>query len=210
MKRLGLATHFQQRGFVVRPAAVRIERDLDPILEGLKRVFEERVGTDSVRDLAAFGEQLERGGVPCRASECQRDLTARNGKRLQQIAGSRLPEEITDLVVIGLDLVRLDDASVITQAVKKLRAVGLRIDWLQLEAFDVSLLARSFGLRIDVESTRALPDARHCRQWAEVLQRMRIDVLRLGVDVGWVFIHRGRLFRRPLPKQAPATRGASS
>ena len=74
-------------------------------------------------------------------------------------AGGRLPQPVANLAVIGLHIIRLGDVHVIEQAVEKLRAVGLRIDRLQLDAFDVGLLRRAVGLRLHVQPARALPHA---------------------------------------------------
>ena len=85
---------------------------------------------------------------PLRQTDRHRRLSARYRKRLDQRARGRLPQRVADLVVKGFDLVRLDDARVITQTVERLSPVRLRVDQLQFDVFDESLLLGtvSFGL----------------------------------------------------------------
>jgi hypothetical protein len=60
----------------------------------------------------------------------------------------RFPQPVADLFVKGFDVVRLDDARVITQAVEQLRPVRLRIDRLQLVVFDERLLFGTVRFRL--------------------------------------------------------------
>src|SRR5438093_11779641 len=83
-------------------------------------------------------------------------ICPRDGKSLDQIAGRRFPEPVADLVMVGLDLPRLHDVRVVGQPIEELRAVGLGIDRLQLDAFDEHLLLRALGLWVDVEAASAL------------------------------------------------------
>ena len=57
-------------------------------------------------------------------------------ERLQHEARGRLPQPVADLVVEGRVLVAGEDVGVIAQAVEELRAVGLGVDRLQLDALD--------------------------------------------------------------------------
>ena len=103
---------------------------------------------------------------------------------MQQGAGRGLPKPIADLVVKRLDVVGLDDTSVVAQAVVELRAVGLSIDRLQFDALDIRVLFGALRCRMRVETSLSLPDAGERRERSQVTQRVRIgfgfgeDVLR--------------------------------
>ena len=70
---------------------------------------------------------------------------------------------------------------------------------MQFDPLDERLLLRPFGLRIDVEATPALPDSRHSGQRAEILQRLNVDIGRLGVDVLGIVTQS----RPPAPTDSP-------
>ena len=63
-------------------------------------------------------------------------------------ARGRFPQPVADLIVKGFDVVRLDDARVVTQAVEQLRPVRLRIDRLQFDVFDKRLLFGTVRFRL--------------------------------------------------------------
>jgi len=142
MERLRLAAHHQDRVLVVRPRAIGVGCDLDAILDGLERVLEKRIRADAVGRRLARRNQFEARSVLDRTSEGHGRLSARDGDRLNQVAGRRLPQPVPHLIVVGLDLTRLNDVGVVAQPVEKLRPVGLRIDGLQLDVLDECLLLR--------------------------------------------------------------------
>ena len=159
------------------------------ILDGLEGVLEERVRADAVALRAARRDELEARGVLGGSTERHRDLAARDRERLDEVARRRLPQPVADLVVVGLDLPRLDDVHVIAQAVEELRPVCLRIDRLQLDALDEDLPLGPVRLGIHVETADALPDAGHVGEGTEILQGMGVDVGRLGIDVVGIVAH---------------------
>src|SRR5262249_27303436 len=205
MERLGLAADHQDGVFVVGPRALA-DRDLDPVLDGLEGVLEERVRADAVGLCAARRDELEARGVLGGPAERHRDLATGDRERLDEVARRRLPQPVADLVVVGLDLPRLDDVRVIAQAVEELRPVGLGSDRLQLDGVDEALPLGPVRLGIHVEAADALPDAGHVGERTEILQGMGVDVGRLGVDVDGIVAH--RVPPQPIPRQSrvPSTR----
>ena len=117
-----------------------------------------------------------------------RDLRARNGQRVEDRAGRRLPEPVAHLIVERLHGVGLDDVRVVAEPVEELRAVRLRIDRLELVPLDEGLLLRASGRGMDVFADGALPDAGHAGQRTEVLQRVDVGV-GLRVDVSGKIDH---------------------
>jgi len=91
LERLGLAADHQQRVFVVRPGAVVVDRDLNPILDRLERVLEKRIRADAVDLGAALRDELEAPGVHAGFTDRHRGLSARDRERLDHGAGGRLP-----------------------------------------------------------------------------------------------------------------------
>ena len=95
----------------------------------------------------------------------------------ERLIPENIPTEVLDLLfqrLFGeatcrsgsdrLDLLGLDDVGVIPQPVEQLRAIGLRVDRLQLHALDERLLARAVGLGLDVHAALAFPDPGHAGQ----------------------------------------------
>src|SRR5262245_3452910 len=156
VERVAAAVHEQNRVLLVRPGAVRIDLYAYPIFGRLERVLEERIRADAVHRRAALRGQLEGLRVGTRVADGHCDLTARYSQGLHERPGRRFPQPIADLVVEGLDTVRLDDACVVAQAVEELRAIGLPIDRLQLDALDILVFLRSLFRRMDIE-TSSLP-----------------------------------------------------
>ena len=132
--------------------------------------------------------------VPEASTTCARGIASECVTVLRR----RLPQPVADLVVEGLDLARLHDVHVVAQAVEQLRAVGLRVDRLQLVVLDEDVAQAALDHRavrvgsrtggMVVEALHALPDAGHRAQRAEVRERVGIAV-GLGVDVVAVRFH---------------------
>jgi hypothetical protein len=91
--------------------------------------------------------------------------------------------------MVRLDLIGLYHMRMVTQAIKQLWPVGLRIDRLEFDAFDESLLFRAFSLGLDVQAPGTLPASRHAAEGAKILQRIDVEIRRLGVDVFRKFAH---------------------
>jgi hypothetical protein len=66
-------------------------RDLDAILDGSERVLDKRIRADAVGRRPQRRDQLEAGGVLDRPSEGHGRRSARDGERLNQVSGHRLP-----------------------------------------------------------------------------------------------------------------------
>ncbi len=157
---------------LVRPGSVVVDGDRDGVALGSERVLEKRRGTDTVHRRAANRFEAKDFRVGRGLAHGHRGLPARNRESLDHRAGGGLPQPIAHLVVQRLDIIRLDDVAVVAQAVEQLRAVGLRIDGLQLHALDVRLKLRTRGFRIHVEAHRARPDARHGAERPQVGERV--------------------------------------
>lgn len=161
--------------------------DGDGIGVGSEGVLQKRVAGDAVDGGAALGPEGEAGGIGRGLARGHGGLPARDGQGLDDVAGGRLPQPVTDLVVKGFHVVGLDDACVVAQAIEELWAVGLRIDGLALHVLDKGLLFGPVSLGVDVQAALAGPDASHAGEGAEVGQGIHIG-RRLGVDVfGKVF-----------------------
>ena len=105
-----------------------------------------------------------------------RDLAARDGHGLQHQPGRGLPEPVADLIVEGDVLFLGGDVDVIAQAVEQLRAVGLRIDRLEVDPFDVDAPLGPVGLGIEVDALARFPAPGQPSQRTEIGQRVGIDV----------------------------------
>jgi len=79
---------------------------------------------------------------------------------------------------------------VITQAVEQLRAVGLGIDGLHLDAFEIVAPFGTFGLGVQVDALAPFPHAGQRPQRAQIGQGVRIHVFRFGEDVVGEVDHR--------------------
>src|SRR5262249_52293510 len=134
--------------------------------------------TDAVRVSSARRDQLKGRRILDRTSEGHRDLTARNGQRLNQVAGRGFPQPVSDLVVVRLRLARLDDVRVVAQPVEKLRTVGLLLAML-----DEHLTFWSWCLGVDVEAESPLPHAGDPRERSQIPQRHGIDRRRFSKDI---------------------------
>jgi hypothetical protein len=108
---------------------------------------------------------------------------------VNNIVGGRLPEPIANLIMISFYLIRLGDVGVISQSIKQLRPIGLWINWLELDAFDIGLLARPISLGFDVKASLTLPDSGHSGKWAKVAQGVYRVTLWFGKNVGGKIIH---------------------
>jgi len=73
--------------------------------------------------------------------------------------------------------------NVITQSVKELRAVGLRINRVHANMLPKHAVLGTSGLRIDVYAFVRLPDAGEPAQWPEIGKVVRSNP-RLGEDIG--------------------------
>src|SRR5579872_5832620 len=87
----------------IGPAAVAIEGDVDAVIVGAKRLFEERSRANPEAGIAA--PRLHRNAivVRLRRSARQHHLPARNCDGLHDQPGGRFPQPITDLIVEGED-----------------------------------------------------------------------------------------------------------
>ena len=85
--------------------------------------------------------------------------------------------------MVSFDVIGFGDVGVIAQPVVHLRAVGLWVNRLQADVFDVGLFLRTFGFWLDVQAAFAAPYARHRREGAEVGEGVKINRARFGVDV---------------------------
>jgi len=52
----------------------------------------------------------------------------------------------------------------VTQAIEKLRPIGLRVDWLQLDPLDILATLWPFGLGIEIDTFTPLPDPANRRK----------------------------------------------
>ena len=168
---------------LVRPRAVVVDRDVDPVADRAE-VVGRGTGSTGCRRLSSRAWRVSSNSVASGSAGPGASSTwARGMASVRMTAlGGRLPEPVPDLVVERLDLARLDDVGVVAQAVEELRPVRLGVDRLQLVALDERVSAGAVGDGMLVGALRALPDARHRRQRAEVGQRVRV-ALGLGVDV---------------------------
>src|SRR5208282_5861807 len=116
------------------------------------------IRTDPVQLGTALGEKLKGLRVGTRVADRQCDLAPGYRKRLHDGSDRRLPQPMSDLVMERLDVVRLDDARVVAQTVIHLRAVGLGVDRLQLDALDILVLFGSLRRRVNVEAILPLPN----------------------------------------------------
>src|SRR6202007_2300393 len=89
------------------------------------------IRADTVHRGAALRDQIEAIGVGARSADRQRDLPARYRQGLHERARRGFPKPVSDLIVKGFDVVRLDDTRVVAQTVIELRAIGLRVDRLE-------------------------------------------------------------------------------
>ena len=68
----------------------------------------------------------------------------------------------------------------VRNAYSELRPVHLRIDRMQLQPLDEGLPTRALQLRIDVNAMLPLPDPRHRRKRAEILQCVDVNIGRFS------------------------------
>jgi hypothetical protein len=178
--------------------------------ERVKRIVEERIRQDAVVLGARGRADLELRGVGLGRACSEDDLSARDSKRVEHHVRGRFPQPVADLVVERLHLARFDDMDVVAQAVEELRAVGLRVERLQLVMLDEDIVQAPVDYRaVDVRSGTdgmivaalgALPDPGKATKRTEVRERDGVSV-RLSVDVGSVRSDRVSAHR----KQATST-----
>ncbi len=183
VKRLVLPFNHHHGVFFVAPCAVVVDGDGDAELDGFEIILDKRGGADAEIDVVVGGDKFKRAGVGRGFTDRHDDLAARDGEGVDDGLRGGLPQPVADLVVVGFDVVGFGDVGVVAQAVEQLRAVGLRVDGLQRDVFDIRLFFRPFGFGFDIQTARALPHARHRREGAEVGEGVEINGIGFGVNV---------------------------
>src|SRR5262245_52540703 len=89
--------------------------------------------------------------------ECR--LAAGDRQRLHDKAARRLPKPVAGLIMKGDAFADSDNVHVVSQAIEELRAVGLRIDRVHLDALEKLTPFGTLGFGIDVDTFASLPNA---------------------------------------------------
>ena len=139
MKRLGCAADHEHRVLFVRPRAVRIDGDGDPVFSRFERMIEKRRRAYAEAAVVFFGNEFKLFCICVGAADGHHDLRARNRECLNDRARRGFPQPVADLIVINLRLSGLHHVLVVAQSVEQLRPVGLWIDGLQFDAVDVRI-----------------------------------------------------------------------
>src|SRR5262249_59672492 len=122
------------------------EGDVDPVIVGAKRLFEEGGRADPEACIAAARFHRDALVVRLRRSARQYHLPTRNSDGLHDQPGGRLPQPIADLVVEGNSFLRRVDMDVVAQTVEELGAIALRINRLHADMLAVDAPLRAFRL----------------------------------------------------------------
>jgi len=75
------------------------------------------------------------------------------------------------------------DVDVVAQPVQQLRAVGLRVYRLHLDAFEILPLLRTVRLGTEIDAAHPFPDAGEAAQRAQIGQGFGVDIFGFGEDV---------------------------
>jgi hypothetical protein len=100
------------------------------------------------------------------------------------------------------------DMDMIAQPVEQLRAIGLRIDRLEIDPLDELAPFRPIGLGVEIDSLARFPATRQPPQRPEIGQGIGVDIGRLGEDVRGEGSHGGSF--RPSRYQRCAIKGKSN
>ena len=150
VKRLVLPFNHHHGVFFVTPRAVVMDGDGDAELDGFKIILDKRGGADAEIHAVVGGDEFKRAGVGRGLTDGHDDLSAWDGEGVDDGLRGGLPQPVADLVVVGFDVVGFGDVGVVAQAVQQLWAVGLWVDGLQRDVFDIRLFFCPFSFGLDI------------------------------------------------------------